>query len=352
MATVLKRGKRWYAIYQGDDGRQRWKAGYHDKNETLKLARRLEDDAGKIRNGDIDPATEIKRAERAKAIDQHISGYESRLKAAGRSANHVDYTIQDIREIAEASGATNARHITVETVDRWKLGQMEAQAQGVKGTSNKTINRKIGSVQQFLKHLKSSGAIDEYVLFKYPKLPTGGKHARRVSRDFTRDELGKLLADAEKPDRHALYNFAARTGLRMNECRQVTPAFFNFEHRTIHVPKDVAKAKKDQVIPLHPELVELVKGLCKDKASDERILHVPDKKCVNRNLRADCKRLGISIKNVSFHSLRHTFCTLLARANVHPAILQKLARHSDLKTTLGYYVHLQRVDELDAIAKL
>jgi integrase len=132
----------------------------------------------------------------------------------------------------------------------------------------------------------------------------------------------------------------------------VTAANFDLEHRTIIIPAHVAKAKRDQVIPLHSGLVEMVRRLCDGKGRDEPILTIPDKKCVNRNLRHDCKLAEVDTKNVSFHSLRHTFCTLLARANVHPALLQKFARHADLKTTLGYYVHLQRADEMDAINRV
>jgi integrase len=60
----------------------------------------------------------------------------------------------------------------------------------------------------------------------------------------------------------------------------------------------------------------------------------------------------IDPKDVGFHSFRHTFCTMLAMKGVHPAALMKLARHADLKTTLQYYVHLQRSDEVQAINSL
>jgi integrase/recombinase XerD len=41
-----------------------------------------------------------------------------------------------------------------------------------------------------------------------------------------------------------------------------------------------------------------------------------------------------------FHSLRHFFITNLERAGVSPKLAQTLARHSDIRLTLGIYTHV------------
>ena len=138
----------------------------------------------------------------------------------------------------------------------------------------------------------------------------------------------------------------------MNEIRQVTPAFFDFRHKMIVIPANVAKAKRSQTVPIHKTLIKPIKELTTGKLPEDRLFAIGSKQTINTELRADCAAAGIDTKNISFHGLRHTFCTLLARENVHPALLQKLARHSDLNTTLKYYVHLQRSDESEAINKL
>ena len=51
-----------------------------------------------------------------------------------------------------------------------------------------------------------------------------------------------------------------------------------------------------------------------------------------------------SRKTASAHDLRRTFATRWAR-KVAPAILQKLMRHANIQTTMGYYVDLD-VDEM------
>ena len=79
---------------------------------------------------------------------------------------------------------------------------------------------------------------------------------------------------------------------------------------------------------------------------------IPYKDSVVRMLRLDEKAAGIAYKDAQgrvadFHSLRHTFCTRLARSGVQPARMRLLARHANIEMTMDYYVHVH-VDELAA----
>jgi integrase len=50
------------------------------------------------------------------------------------------------------------------------------------------------------------------------------------------------------------------------------------------------------------------------------------------------RKLGI--EPLAWHDLRHTFVTLGRRAGIAPEVMQRLARHADVRTTLGVYSHL------------
>src|SRR5690606_41331152 len=50
------------------------------------------------------------------------------------------------------------------------------------------------------------------------------------------------------------------------------------------------------------------------------------------------------------HRIRHSVLTLAARAGATPYALQKWARHSAMKTTMDYYVHLDNGLAAEAIA--
>jgi integrase len=53
-----------------------------------------------------------------------------------------------------------------------------------------------------------------------------------------------------------------------------------------------------------------------------------------------------------FHSLRHFFITSLERVGISPKMAQTLARHSDIRLTLGIYTHVGLHDQTAAIAAL
>jgi integrase len=53
-----------------------------------------------------------------------------------------------------------------------------------------------------------------------------------------------------------------------------------------------------------------------------------------------------------FHSCRHLFITSLERVGIRPKLAQTLARHSDVRLTLGVYPHVDLSDQTAAIAAL
>jgi hypothetical protein len=53
-----------------------------------------------------------------------------------------------------------------------------------------------------------------------------------------------------------------------------------------------------------------------------------------------------------FHSNRHLFITSLERAGLSPKMAQTLARHSDVRLTLGVYTHIGLHDQTTAIQSL
>jgi hypothetical protein len=50
--------------------------------------------------------------------------------------------------------------------------------------------------------------------------------------------------------------------------------------------------------------------------------------------------------------MRHLFITSLERAGVSPKMAQTLARHSDIRLTLGVYTHVELLDCSAAIGSL
>jgi integrase len=53
-----------------------------------------------------------------------------------------------------------------------------------------------------------------------------------------------------------------------------------------------------------------------------------------------------------FHSIRHLFVTSPERAGISPEMAQALARHSDIRLTLGVDIHVELHDQTAAIESL
>ncbi len=73
-------------------------------------------------------------------------------------------------------------------------------------------------------------------------------------------------------------------------------------------------------------------------------------KLFNKNLKLIAADCGIE-KNLSNHIARHSFGNI-AGDKIHPLMLQKLYRHSNLKTTLNYqanFIYRDADDALDSV---
>ncbi len=74
-------------------------------------------------------------------------------------------------------------------------------------------------------------------------------------------------------------------------------------------------------------------------------------------IKLDYRAAGIDLDDngsgrLVFHSLRHTFGTMLAAVGVHPKVAQDLMRHSDINLTMSRYTHTLKGQQAAAIESL
>jgi integrase len=348
MASLIKRGAKWYGIFQDHTGEQKWRSLFTDYQESKAAVQELEAEARKVRLGLTDPQAESRRVERSRPATSHVADYEVFLRAKGCNKWHVSYTIGDLKAFLDFAGVDNANKIHRNHVAAWVD---HLKTTDPDHNAPRTINRRVGAVQAWLRHLKETGGVTDYVLFKFPKQKVKGTD-RRKRRALTAQECRKLIK-AAPIDRRNAYRFALLTGFRFSEICSMTPASFNLAAMTVTVKASDAKNKaRDQTIPLHAGLAPLVRKLAAGKGREERLFVMPRREDAARLLREDCVAAKVDKTHVDFHALRHTYITRLAEAGIHPKVLQTLARHSTLETTLEYYVHFRRDDERAALALL
>lgn len=137
-----------------------------------------------------------------------------------------------------------------------------------------------------------------------------------------------------------------RTGLRVNEVLHLERQDIFIEnegHEWLKVKSKGKKSGEKDRIPLITSAVEILKHprTLRKGCYKNQFFGVTDI-AMNTMLERGCKKLGVD--KITTHKLRHIFGTELARRGAPSYHLQRLMRHSELETTLKYYVHLQLDD--------
>jgi integrase len=170
-----------------------------------------------------------------------------------------------------------------------------------------------------------------------------GKRAEKVG-PFTAAEVKKLASTASG-EWEGMVLFGFLTGLRMGDIAALGQA--NIDGDTLVVRS--AKTGTETKTPLHPQLVEWTKDKG-DKLFPKISAMDPSK--VSRQFSELMARAGITRAAVlpggevvkrSFHSLRHSFASTLANANVSPELRMKLTGHATSTVHSGYTHHDQDV---------
>lgn len=140
--------------------------------------------------------------------------------------------------------------------------------------------------------------------------------------------------------------FILRTGLRINEALHLKKEDIfleNMGHEWFRVASKGKRGEKD-ILPLIASAVEILK---RHRVLNRRGCHKNQffgvsEHALNAMLKRGCTKLDIA--KITCHKLRHIFGTDLARNGIPSYHLQKLMRHSELETTLRYYIHLELED--------
>ncbi len=159
-------------------------------------------------------------------------------------------------------------------------------------------------------------------------------------------------------DRYVLYCVAAGTGLRASELASLSPASFLLDAQPPVVRLRAAYAKNkqqaDQLLP--PALVPLLREYLSDKPKDRPVWKRRALARCGELVRKDLAAAELPYETedgfADFHALRTLFITSLYRAGVHPKLAQVLARHSDVRLTLGVYTKVSQGELVDAVGKL
>lgn len=156
---------------------------------------------------------------------------------------------------------------------------------------------------------------------------------RTVERCFlTADELKEMINTETKSayDLRLAFLFSCFSGLRYSDIQTLKKEDIT-DNR---INKQMVKVKGKQIsMMLNKQATEILKQA---KGTDDFVFFLPKYNTeASRFVRHWAQRSGIK-KEVTFHTARHTFATLLLNNNVDIFTVSKLLGHSDIKTTEIY----------------
>lgn len=122
---------------------------------------------------------------------------------------------------------------------------------------------------------------------------------------------------------------------------------------SLNIPDKVAKILEEYVFEKSSDDDFIFPEMRKADLTNAKDIYNKTKtatKKLNDNLKSIMKKAGIN-KKVTMHIARHSFGNI-AGDSIHPLMLQKLYRHSDLKTTINYqanFIHKEADDALNRV---
>ena len=203
------------------------------------------------------------------------------------------------------------------------------------GQSRTTIGRQVSSLRQFYQYLLRQHRVmnDPMALVTVPK---GQRHLPTV---LTQDEVRRMLAVPDTGKKmgirdRAILEVMYATGMRVSE---LTNLRLNDLHLDVHLVQPLGKGDKERIIPIG-EVAEswLNRYLVNKPASDFVFLNARAKQLTRQAIWQLIKKTAQAAqidKDVTPHTMRHSFATHLLENGADLRVVQELLGHSDITTT-------------------
>ena len=272
-----------------------------------------------------------------------IGAYENYLvKIKQASANTVASYMRDIRQFVQ--WLENQEQQNVLSAGQETIGEYLAHLHQL-GKSGSTVSRSLASLKNFYAYTVSSGFLEKSPVSENIHVERGEKKLPQI---LTGKEVEMLLAqpacvDAKGFRDKAMLEVMYATGIRVTELIDLNVEDVNLELGIIKC----ASAKKSRAIPLYPAalrslavyLREVRSGMLADPGEEALFVNVGGARMSRQGfwkiLKHYQNKAGIE-KDITPHTLRHSFAVHLLENGADLGSLQELMGHSDISSTQMY----------------
>ena len=384
---IKGKSRKWWGQYKDAQGRLKRTPLAVDRMAAQAMLNQIVQRVEREKAGLVDPTEE----QRKRPLTDHLREFEAYLRHRGVSDKQVATSRNQLEKLLAAAKWHWIGDISAGGTVEF-LGQLRRD-----GLSAQTHNHYLRAAKQFTRWLVRDRRTptDPLVHLSRLNVRTDRRHDRRALSDEEFKRLveaarrGKRVEGISGPDRAMLYVLAAWTGFRKGELGSLTLRSLNLDDEppTATVAACYSKHRREDTQVLHPELVRQLRRWLATKKRlkpDTPLFAISGRvpggierkayKMIERDLMAardkwleEAKTLKEHTQRLKsdflcycdhgglfadFHSMRHLFITSLERAGLSPKMAQTLARHSDIRLTLGVYTHIDLPDCSAAIESL
>ena len=353
VASLIKNHDRWYLQFFESDRkptRKRVPLRTRDKRLASKLRRSLEAAylLGEFDPWRDDPRTLERSQDASQTVSEALATFLDAKAKSGRAPN-------TIRAYRDAVGLWASRIGEETPLHSIRAQDVEAfvHDHSVSATTRAFRHR---HVRAFLRWLQSQKILrrDPMEGVESPKC------SERAPKAVTAPELEEICKavrvsyrrllrsggcrEGEMIWRIPLFRFAYFTGLRSSELARLRWRDVDTERQVISVHQQ--KNRKAQTVPLVRPALDVLKGIEGKRKAADFVFAAPGSAGLERSARSfsvsagraftaarDAAKVG---RPVTFHGLRHGFCTRLAEAGKSAVVIKEAARHSDISTSMLY----------------
>lgn len=356
---IKTKSKKWWGRYNDENGVERRIPLAADKSAAQAMLNEAVKKTERRAAGLVDRFDEHHK----RPIEDHLSDFERHLKSRRVSDAQVKLVEYRANRILKGCKVKFTGDLSASRVQTF-LAQLRAD-----GTSIQTSNHYLRAIKQFSRWMVRDRRAGDDPLAHIAMLnvSTDRRHDRRplTNAEFTvlleAANNGRIVKRLSGKDRAVLYAVAAYTGLRASELASLTVESFSLdgEPPTVIVQAAYSKHRRQDVLPLHQSLVEMLRSWLAAKPAGRRVWpgSWAESKGAGKMLQKDLLVAGIPYVDenglyADFHALRHTFITNMVKSGISPKTAQSLARHSTIDLTMNVYTSLTVNDQAAAITSL
>lgn len=208
----------------------------------------------------------------------------------------------------------------------------------------RSITREIASIKGFFKWLNINNLIQHNpaLSIEQPKLP------KRLPKVLSMKEISELLDVNMTIIDKAILELLYASGLRVSELSDIKINNIDLNARYIRC---IGKGSKERIVPIGKKACNAIRKYLKEREYiikkynlNTKFLFVKEngKKLTRQDVYVFIRGLGKNInKEISPHTIRHSFATHLLENGADLRVVQELLGHSDVSTT-QLYTHISK----------